>query len=143
MMRDRGAVVIIDASWLTPHPSLILSSGSTRSGIIAAAAAHASARRHHRIISRRGRRGAHDPARPCAAHRRSGRHPPGSLYAVRPDSVYTRVGLANGDTVHTINGVAVDSPNSLQPGMLLIHQRLEIELTRRGKPVSLFVEIED
>jgi len=61
------------------------------------------------------------------------------LYAIRPSSIYSKLGLANGDTIHSINGFELDS---LDKG-LEVYQKvkdasgLQVSVTRRGKPVTL------
>lgn len=61
------------------------------------------------------------------------------LYAIRPSSVYSKLGLANGDTIHAINGFELDS---LDKG-LEVYQKvqnassLQVQVTRRGKPLTL------
>jgi general secretion pathway protein C len=61
------------------------------------------------------------------------------LYAVRPSSIYAKLGLSNGDTIHSFNGNELDS---LDKG-LEIYQKvkdassLQVSVTRRGKPVNL------
>jgi general secretion pathway protein C len=61
------------------------------------------------------------------------------LYAIRPSSIYSKLGLANGDTIHSINGFELDS---LDKG-LEVYQKvkdassLQVSVTRRGKPVNL------
>lgn len=65
------------------------------------------------------------------------------LYAIRPSSVYAKLGLANGDTIHSINGNELDS---LDKG-LEVYQKvkdassLQVEVTRRGKPMSIHYTI--
>jgi general secretion pathway protein C len=61
------------------------------------------------------------------------------LYAIRPSSIYAKLGLANGDTIHSINGFELDS---LDKG-LEVYQKvkdasgLQVSATRRGKPVVI------
>ncbi len=61
------------------------------------------------------------------------------LYAIRPGSLYARMGLANGDTLQTINGLALDSADKA----LEVYTKLrdaksfEVGLTRRGSPLTL------
>jgi len=61
------------------------------------------------------------------------------LYAIRPSSIYAKLGLANGDTIHSINGFELDS---LDKG-LEVYQKvkdasgLQVSITRRGKPVTV------
>jgi general secretion pathway protein C len=65
------------------------------------------------------------------------------LYAIRPSSVYAKLGLANGDTIHSING---NDLNSLDKG-LEVYQKvkdassLEVDVTRRGKPMTIHYTI--
>lgn len=66
------------------------------------------------------------------------------LFAIRPGSVYSKLGIQNGDIIHKINGFAINSPDKA----LEIYQKLksarsvEIELTRRGKGKKLNYRIE-
>ncbi len=65
------------------------------------------------------------------------------LYAIRPSSIYSKLGLANGDTIHSINGFELDS---LDKG-LEVYQKvkdassLDVATTRRGKPVTIHYTI--
>ncbi len=61
------------------------------------------------------------------------------LYAIRPSSFYARIGLANGDTVHAINGYDL---SSLDRGLEVYTKvrsarSVDLDITRRGKPVRL------
>jgi general secretion pathway protein C len=66
------------------------------------------------------------------------------LFAIRPGSVYSKLGIQNGDIIHKINGYAINSPDKA----LEIYQKLknaravDIELTRRGKSQNLNYTIE-
>ncbi len=65
------------------------------------------------------------------------------LYAIRPNSIYARLGLANGDTIHAINGNAIDS---MDRGLEVYSKirdakKLTVDITRRGKPVTLYYSI--
>ncbi|MCA9675215.1 MAG: hypothetical protein H6708_11145 [Kofleriaceae bacterium] len=61
------------------------------------------------------------------------------LYAIRPSSIYAKLGLSNGDTIHSINGFELDS---LDKG-LEVYQKvrdasgLQVSVTRRGKPMTI------
>jgi len=61
------------------------------------------------------------------------------LYAIRPSSPYAKLGLTNGDTLTSVNGFEM---TSAEKG-LEIYQKLrsstslEVEIIRRGKPVTL------
>lgn len=65
------------------------------------------------------------------------------LYAIRPSSVFAKLGLSNGDTIHAINGLEITSIDKA----LEVYAKLEdagqltLELTRRGRPASLVIEI--
>jgi general secretion pathway protein C len=66
------------------------------------------------------------------------------LFAIRPNSMYSKLGIQNGDIIHKINGFAINSPDKA----LEIYQKLknarsiDIELTRRGKSKKLNYRIE-
>ncbi len=61
------------------------------------------------------------------------------LYAVRPSSVYAKLGFANGDTIHAINGFDLNSMDKAMEvyGKLRDAGSLQVNITRRGKPVTL------
>lgn len=65
------------------------------------------------------------------------------LYAIRPSSIYAKLGIANGDTITAVNGHALTSADAL----LELHtklrgsKKLEVELTRRDKPLTLHYSI--
>ena len=66
------------------------------------------------------------------------------LYAIRPSSVFARLGFVNGDTVHSINGAPLADVDDLVS--LLVDAKRKVpafvfELTRRGQPVTVHVEI--
>ncbi len=61
------------------------------------------------------------------------------LYAIRPSSLASKLGLSNGDTIRTINGVTLSSPDS-PPSLHAIvkgAKQFRVEGTRRGKPLVL------
>ncbi|HUU03329.1 MAG TPA: type II secretion system protein GspC [Myxococcota bacterium] len=66
------------------------------------------------------------------------------LFAIRPGSVYSKLGIQNGDIIHKINGYAINSPDKA----LEIYQKLksassvDIEVTRRGTSKKLSYKIE-
>ncbi len=66
------------------------------------------------------------------------------LFAIRPGSVYSKLGIKNGDVIHKINGYPMDSPEKA----LEIYQKLktarnvEIELSRRNNMQKLKYQIE-
>lgn len=65
------------------------------------------------------------------------------LYAMRPGSVWTRLGFENGDTVQTINGMDLTSPEKALD--VYTHLRdathLAVRVVRRGQPLTLQIEI--
>ena len=65
------------------------------------------------------------------------------LYAIRPSSPYAALGLQNGDTVHAINNFVLDSMEDALDAYqgLRAATSLTIDLTRRGRPVLLSIEI--
>jgi general secretion pathway protein C len=66
------------------------------------------------------------------------------LFAIRPGSLYSKLGIQNGDIIHKINGYPMNSPDKA----LEIYQKLknarsiDIELTRRGKSKKLNYQIQ-
>jgi general secretion pathway protein C len=61
------------------------------------------------------------------------------LYAIRPNSPYAKLGLTNGDTLQSINGFEL---TSVDKGLEIYAKlreatSLEVEVVRRGKPVTL------
>ena len=61
------------------------------------------------------------------------------LYAIRPSSVYAKLGLANGDTLQSINGFELTSADKALEVYTKLREAtsLEVEITRRGKPMTL------
>lgn len=61
------------------------------------------------------------------------------IYAVRPSSVYARLGFTNGDTIHAVNGFELTSPDKALEVYTKLKDAtsLEIEVTRRGVPMAL------
>lgn len=61
------------------------------------------------------------------------------LYAIRPSSMYAKIGLMNGDTIHAINGFELTTPDKALEvyAKLRSASSLSVNATRRGKPVSL------
>jgi general secretion pathway protein C len=61
------------------------------------------------------------------------------LYAIRPNSIYARIGLQNGDSIQQINGYDMSSPTSaLEAYTKLRHaNHLTVSLTRRGAPTTM------
>jgi general secretion pathway protein C len=61
------------------------------------------------------------------------------LYAIRPSSVYAKLGLTNGDTLQSINGFELTSADKALEVYTKLREatQLEVEITRRGKPMNL------
>jgi general secretion pathway protein C len=61
------------------------------------------------------------------------------LYAVRPSSVYAKLGFANGDTIHAINGFELNSMDKAMEVYAKLRDAgsLQVNITRRGKPITL------
>ncbi len=66
------------------------------------------------------------------------------LYAIRPGSFYARIGFMNGDTILTVNGYTLDSVDKALEVFTKVREasRLELEITRRGKPIVLVINIQ-
>lgn len=66
------------------------------------------------------------------------------LYAIRPESIFSRLGIRNGDTIHTINGHDVSTPDQV----LAVYEQVKnasrfvLTVTRRGKPRILKYVVE-
>jgi type II secretory pathway component PulC len=65
------------------------------------------------------------------------------LYAIRPSSVFAKLGFNNGDTLHSINGFELTSADKALEVYTKLRdaKSLTFELSRRGAPVELNIEI--
>jgi general secretion pathway protein C len=65
------------------------------------------------------------------------------LYAISPHSIYAAVGFSNGDTVQRINGMALESMDRALEIYTQLRDatRLELDVMRRGKPVTMVITI--
>ena len=65
------------------------------------------------------------------------------LYAIRPGSIYALLGFKNGDTITRVNGFPIDSMDRALEIYARVRtaDRLEIEVTRTGRPVALTIEV--
>lgn len=65
------------------------------------------------------------------------------LYAIRPNSLYARLGLMNGDTIAAVNGHDVSSPDKALEVYTKVKSETELKLDvmRRGQPVQLTITI--
>lgn len=61
------------------------------------------------------------------------------LYAIRPSSVYSKIGFRNGDTIHSINGYDMTSPDKALEVYTKLKDadNLSVSITRRGKAATL------
>ena len=59
------------------------------------------------------------------------------LFSIRPDSLYTKIGIQNGDIIRRINGFEMNSPDKALEiySKLKESTRIEIEVDRNGSPV--------
>jgi general secretion pathway protein C len=60
------------------------------------------------------------------------------LFSIRPDSLYSKIGVQNGDVIRRINGFEMNSPEKALEvyAKLKESSRIEIELERNGSPVK-------
>jgi type II secretory pathway component PulC len=65
------------------------------------------------------------------------------LYAIRPSSVYARLGLMNGDNITAINGEELSTPDKALEVYTKVKgaSEVKLDLLRRGKPVQLTITI--
>lgn len=65
------------------------------------------------------------------------------LYAIRPGSLVAALGFQNGDTVHSVNGLALDSMDRALEAYTQLRSasHLELDLTRRGQPQTLVIDV--
>jgi general secretion pathway protein C len=61
------------------------------------------------------------------------------LYAIRPTSAFSKLGLTNGDTLTSINGFELNSADKALEVYTKLREAtsVELEVNRRGKPVTL------
>lgn len=59
------------------------------------------------------------------------------LFSIRPDSLYSKIGIQNGDVVRRINGYEINSPDKALEVYTKLREssRIEIEIDRNGAPV--------
>ena len=65
------------------------------------------------------------------------------IYAIRPSSFYAQMGLANGDTLRTVNGIELTSADRALEAYtkLRVAKAFVLVLERRGKPLTLTVTV--
>jgi hypothetical protein len=66
------------------------------------------------------------------------------LFAIRPGTLFARLGFKNGDTMHSVNGMELSSPDKALEAYTHLRDadNLEVALSRRGKPMKLTIRIE-
>jgi len=66
------------------------------------------------------------------------------LFAIRPGSLYAKLGLQNGDVINKINGYRMTSPEIAREAFqkLKTARSIEVELTRRGRKTTMTYSIE-
>jgi type II secretory pathway component PulC len=67
------------------------------------------------------------------------------LYAIRPGSALAAIGLVNGDTVHRINDLRLDTADGAMEvyTKTRVSDHFDIELTRQGQPHRIVVLVHD
>lgn len=67
------------------------------------------------------------------------------LFAIRPDSIYARLGLKNGDILQRVNGFTLDSPTQALEAYnhLRSSSRIELEVNRNGQVLRKTYAVED
>lgn len=65
------------------------------------------------------------------------------LYAIRPSSVYAKLGMRNGDTISSINGFDLSSPDKALEVYTKVRSasNLSVSIIRRGQPMTLTYNI--
>ena len=66
------------------------------------------------------------------------------LYAIRPSSVYAKLGVMNGDTIHALNGNQLTTPDQALDVYddVIKATTIVVDITRRGKPATLTYVVE-
>lgn len=61
------------------------------------------------------------------------------LYAIRPSSAFAKIGLQNGDTIHSINGFDLTSPDKALEVYTKVREAnsLSVSITRRGRSITM------
>lgn len=60
------------------------------------------------------------------------------LFSIRPGSIYSKIGIQNGDVIRKLNGYEINSPDKALEvyGKLKESSKIEIELERRGQNIQ-------
>jgi len=66
------------------------------------------------------------------------------LYAIRPSSLYAKLGLKNGDTIQAVNGFDLTTPDKALEVYTKVKEasNLTVSITRRGKPVTIHYNVD-
>jgi general secretion pathway protein C len=66
------------------------------------------------------------------------------VFSIRPDSIYSKIGVQNGDVISKINGYEINSPDKALEvyAKLKEAQRIEVELDRNGQTVLKTYDVE-
>ena len=61
------------------------------------------------------------------------------MYAIRPNSLFAKIGLQNGDTITSINGMDMSSPDKALEVYTKVRSAssLSVSVIRRGQPVNM------
>jgi general secretion pathway protein C len=61
------------------------------------------------------------------------------VYAIRPNSAFAKIGLQNGDTLHSVNGFEMTSPDKALEVYTKVKSanNLTVSMTRRGQPLTM------
>jgi general secretion pathway protein C len=65
------------------------------------------------------------------------------VYVIRPSSLYARIGLQNGDTLQTVNGLELTSADKALEAYATLRDAKTIALgiERRGKPLTIMITV--
>ena len=65
------------------------------------------------------------------------------LFSIRPDSLYSKIGIQNGDIVQRINGYEMNSPDKALEiySKLKDSQAITVDIVRRGKAQTMTYQI--
>ena len=60
------------------------------------------------------------------------------LFSIRPDSIYSKIGIQNGDVIRRINGFEINSPDKALEAYAKLKEasHIEIEIDRNGSPLT-------
>ena len=66
------------------------------------------------------------------------------LFSIRPDSLYSKIGIQNGDVIERINGLDINSPDKALEayGKLKSANALDLTVERNGAPQNFHYAIQ-